>query len=420
MCICEFDHADLICISVVLPDTRISDLLKPKQSTVFYTIIIAQFCGTSVWFAGNAVLPQLQAEFGWPADGLGYLTSATQLGFILGTLTFAALGLSDKFSPAKLFFVSSVLASAFNLIALIDLSLYPLVLLSRCLTGFFLAGIYPVGMKIAADWQQEGLGHWLGALVGALVLGTAFPHGLKLLPGFVSPHILLIVISLICVVGGVLMILLVGDGPYRKKSLSFSFSGVGKLFGIQTFRSPALGYFGHMWELYAFWAFVPWIVTQYGVANGLTLRNSLWSFFIIVAGAIGCVLGGKWSSVAGSKKVAIYALISSGLCCAFSPFITYLPWIFFILYMVFWGLTVVADSPQFSTLIARNAPDQYRGSAITLSTCIGFTITIFSIQLLNYLQNIVSPQYLFLFLVPGPVLGVVAMRNAEPRSRPFS
>jgi MFS family permease len=393
--------------------------VRHKQISVFYTIVVAQFGGTSLWFAGNAVLPQLQAEFNWPAGGLGYLTSSTQLGFILGTLSFAVMGLSDRFSPAKLFLVSSVLASAFNLVALIDLAAYPLVLLSRCLTGFFLAGIYPVGMKIAADWKQEGLGQWLGALVGALVLGTAFPHGLKLLPGFVSPHVLLVVISLMAVTGGFLMIALVGDGPYRKKSASFSFSDVGKLFATQNFRSPALGYFGHMWELYAFWAFVPWIVSRYGIMNEFVPSASLWSFFIIVTGAVGCVLGGKWSSVVGSSKVATYALISSGLCCAFSPVIFYLPWVAFILYMLFWGLTVVADSPQFSTLIARSAPDQYRGSAITLSTCIGFTITIFSIQLLNYLQEIISPQYLFLFLLPGPVLGVIAM-NLAPRPTPHA
>jgi MFS family permease len=172
-------------------------------------------------------------------------------------------GLSDRFSPSRVFFLSTLAASVCNVFSLIHISSLPLMIYSRLATGFFLAGIYPIGMKIAADWKSEGLGHWLGALVGALVLGTAFPHSLKLIPGFVDPKILLMAISGLCVIGGLLVWRFVPDGPYRKKSSAFTFYALRKIFRIPLFRSPAFGYFGHMWELYTFWAFTPWIIREY-------------------------------------------------------------------------------------------------------------------------------------------------------------
>lgn len=382
-----------------------------QQKVIFYIIIIAQFCGTSLWFAGNAVLPQLQQEFAWPASSLGYLTSATQLGFIAGTLTFALLGIADRFSPSKTFFVSSLIAAASNILALLDVSSFSLVIISRCLTGFFLAGIYPIGMKIAADWKEEGLGHWLGALVGALVLGTSFPHALKVIPQFVEPNVLLSGISLLAVFGGLLLLILVPDGPFRKAGGAFSFNSIKTIFKVPPFRAPSLGYFGHMWELYAFWAFVPVIVLHYQAQHVIHTDASMLSFLIIASGGVGCVAGGMLSSRYGSASVARYALIISGLCCLVSPLIWDLSfWLFFAV-MIVWGTTVAADSPQFSALVAKNAPHQIRGSAITLVICIGFAITVVSIQLLNALQQFVPKEYLFLLLTPGPILGVVAMRT---------
>jgi MFS family permease len=385
-----------------------------QQQLVFYIIVMAQFCGTSLWFAGNAVLPQLQSAYGWPSSALGYLTSSTQLGFITGTLIFAVLGLADRFSPSKLFFISTVAASAFNLLVLINMSSYPLVLTSRCLTGIFLAGIYPVGMKIAADWQAEGLGHWLGALVGALVLGTALPHGLKLVPQFVQPAILLLAISALSLAGAIMLVVFVPDGPYRKRASGFSLAAIGKIFRNNALRSSAFGYFGHMWEVYAYWAFVPFMVMQYQQLNGQHHQPSLLSFLIIASGAAGCLAGGIWSFRIGSLRVARYALLSSGLCCLFSPLVWALPQWLFVMFMIIWGVTVAADSPQFSALVARHAPEQLRGSAITLVTCIGFSITIASIQLLTYAQHIVSLQYLFLLLLPGPVIGILSLRKKLP------
>jgi MFS family permease len=377
-----------------------------KQRFVFYTIVIAQFCGTSLWFAGNAVLPQLQLLYHWPASALAYLTSATLLGFITGTLVFAIAGVADRYSPSKVFLMSCVIGSLVNLAALTDLSSYSVVLITRLLVGFFLAGIYPVGMKIASDWKAEGLGHWLGSLVGALVAGTAFPQVLLLIPQIAKPELLLIVISVISIMGGIAVGFFVENGPFRKAASAFSTADIHRVFSDHQFKRAAFGYFGHMWELYAFWAFVPWIVSSYMEIHAIDIDPPLLSFLIIGSGAAGCIAGGRWSVKTGSARVAFYALAGSAACCLLSPFLwEFPPWLF-IFFMTFWGITVITDSPQFSALVAKNAQPQLRGTAITIVTCLGFSITIASIQLLNYFRVVFAKEFLFLLLLPGPLAGI--------------
>ena len=370
---------------------------------------MSQFCGTSLWFAGNAILPQLQNRFQWPPESLGYLTSSVQLGFIIGTLFIATSGISDRISPSKIFFSSSLLGALSNLFCLLDISSFGVVLISRLFTGFFLAGIYPIGMKIAADWREQGLGYWLGALVGALVLGTAFPHSLNLFPEAVKAETLTVIVSALAILGGLLVRIIISDGPYRKAATRFSFSDVRYAFKQGSFRSPAFGYFGHMWELYAFWAFVPWGLSLFKQLSELTFSVTLWSLIIIASGFFGCFFGGLISQKIGSKSVAAVALASSGFCCLMSPLIFNLPQEVFLAIMIFWGIMVVADSPQFSAMVAQNAQPKVRGSAITITTCIGFAITILSIQLLSFLQDKMQPQYLFFLLSPGPVVGLIAL-----------
>ena len=385
---------------------------RTTSGWVFFIIIFSQFCGTSLWFATNAILPELQSSYGWHDNALGHLTSSVQVGFILGTLLFAITGITDKQSPSKIFFVSSLIAASCNAVVLIDPSSFGLMLTSRALTGFFLAGIYPVGMKIAADWNEEGLGHWLGALVGALVLGTAFPHYLRLIPQFVDPNVLVIAVSFLAALGGLMVFFLVKDGPFRKPATHFSFSEITTVFKSSAFRAPAFGYFGHMWELYAFWAFVPWAVnfylSQYQYDG---VQPSLFSFLIIGAGGIGCLVGGRLSVQMGSKRIAQAALIASGLCCLVSPFIWSLAFNHFFAIMLFWGFMAAADSPQFSALVAANAPGSVRGSAITITICIGFAISIITIQLLAFMKSVIAPEYLFLLLAPGPIVGVLLLNR---------
>jgi len=374
------------------------------------TIIAAQFAGTSLWFAGNAVLPDLQEAYALPLSALGDMTSAVQFGFIVGTLVYAALLLADRFSPSRVFLVSALLGALFNLGVGSIASSYEGILLMRFLTGFFLAGIYPVGMKIASDWYEAGLGKALGYLVGALVLGTAFPHLLRFTAADVPWQRVLQGTSALAALGGLAIWWLVPDGPYHQRSRQFNPSVIVQVFRIPDFRAAAFGYFGHMWELYAFWAFVPVILSN-GMPELSTRSVSLYAFCIIAVGGLGCVLGGYWSMRRGSAVVAVVMLFISAVLCAISPWLFELPAPIFLALLLLWGFAVVGDSPQFSTLVARNAPPEVRGSALTIVNCLGFAITIFSIQLLKFLLLKWDAAHIYWVLVFGPLLGLWAMRR---------
>lgn len=382
-----------------------------RSKLVLPVIVISQFCCTSLWFAGNGVMNDLVEAFNLEVSAVGHLTSAVQFGFILGTLIFALLTIADRFSPSKVFFVCAIIGSLFNLATILDnQTIYSLVTIRFC-TGFFLAGIYPVGMKIAADYYNKGLGLSLGYLVGALVVGTAFPHFLKIFDTDVSWQTILTFISVIASVGGVLILLFVPNGPYRKASQKLQLGAWSENFKDKKFRAAAFGYFGHMWELYAFWAFVPLMLTTFLSDNSsLSFNVPLWSFLIIAIGGLACVTSGYLSTRYKTKRIAFMALLLSCVCCLISPLIfqassQYL----FLGFLLFWGIVVIADSPLFSTLVAQNAIPKFKGTALTMVNCIGFSITIVSIQLINYVATIWNPSYIFMLLAIGPILGLLAL-----------
>ncbi len=384
-----------------------------NQKNILLIIVIAQFCCTSLWFAGNGVMSDLVANFDLSKDALGDLTSAVQFGFISGTLSFAMLSIADRFSPSKVFFASAILGALFNLGTIWSGNTFLSLLILRFMTGYFLAGIYPVGMKIAADYFSKGLGKSLGFLVGALVLGTAFPHLLNSLGANLPWRFVLITTSALAVAGGVMIFFFVPDGPFRKPSQKIELKGFLKVFKSKPFRIAAFGYFGHMWELYAFWAFVPVMLQNFAQSNvDLQLNTAFWSFLIIGLGGLACVIGGYLSQSFGAQKVAFLALLLSGLCCLLSPFVFQSGSLLLCLgFLIFWGLVVIADSPLFSTLVAQNAIAEVKGTALTIVNCIGFSITIVSIQLINYLSDYLSPEYLFLVLVIGPAAGLLFYRS---------
>ncbi|MCB0462087.1 MAG: MFS transporter [Flavobacteriaceae bacterium] len=383
-----------------------------KQSKLILPIIVvSQFCCTSLWFAGNGVMNDFVSTFNLDASAVGHLTSAVQLGFISGTLIFALMTIADRFSPSKVFFVCALIGSLFNLATILDnQTLYSLIAIRFC-TGFFLAGIYPVGMKIAADYFDKGLGLSLGYLVGALVVGTAFPHFLKAFDTNVNWQYLIIFISVIASIGGILMLLFVPNGPYRKSGQKLQLNAWLLNFNDKNFRAAAFGYFGHMWELYAFWAFAPLILSTFLSNNStLSFNVSLWSFIVIAVGGLACVLSGYFSLLYKTKRVAFVALLLSCLCCLISPLIFQSNSEFLCLgFLMFWGIVVIADSPLFSTLVAQNAIPKLKGTALTMVNCIGFSITIISIQLLNYVATIWNPNYIFMLLAIGPFLGLIAL-----------
>lgn len=386
--------------------------MKPPKR-ILPIIVISQFCCTSLWFAGNGVMGDLVINFNLDESALGHLTSAVQFGFISGTLVFAILTIADRFSPSKVFFISALLGALCNSLMIIESNVFLSLLLLRFLTGFFLAGIYPVGMKIAADYYDKGLGKSLGFLVGALVLGTAFPHLLKDILHSISWTYVLLTTTSLAILGGLVMKLFVPDGPFRKPGKGLDFSAFSKVFKHQQFRSAAFGYFGHMWELYAFWAFVPVMLKLYVQLHPQSNLNiPILSFSIIGIGGLSCVIGGYISQYIGTKKTAFSALFLSCICCLISPFIfTVDNEILFIGFLLFWGMVVIADSPMFSTLVAQNAEAEIKGTALTIVNSIGFAITILSIQLLNSMQFVMDMKSIYLLLSIGPILGLIALKN---------
>jgi MFS family permease len=382
--------------------------MDKKPPWILPVIIFSQFAGTSLWFAGNAVLGDLQRQWSFSSHSLGYMISAVQLGFILGTLCFAFLTISDRFSPRIVFFVCSLLAACSNLLIRLAPGTLDSVLVFRFLTGFFMAGVYPVGMKIASGWYQKGLGRALGFLVGALALGAALPYLLKGANQSVPWETIILSVSVIAVLGGLSMLLLVPDGPFLLKGTKFNSRALILIFESKGVRSAAFGYFGHMWELYALLAFAPVLLTDYGAANpGASLNVPFWSFCILASGCVGCAGGGMVSGRVGSATVAFIQLAASGICCLLSPLFPYAPLTVFLALLIFWGCTAAGDSPQFSTLVARTAPPALVGSALTIVNCIGFSLTILSIQMLSSLSVSINHHYIFLFLTPGPILGLV-------------
>lgn len=354
---------------------------------ILFFIVFSQFAGTSLWFVGNAVLPELKVSLQLSQYAISHVTSAVMLGFILGTLLISFFSLADRFSPVKIFFLSAAFGAITNAsVAWLAHNAFDLFLL-RFLTGICIAGIYPIGMKIAADWYDKNLGKAMGFLLGALILGTAFPHLLRNRSFELPWKWVLYSTSLFAFLGGLLMILFVGDGPFRKKSGKFQWNAIGEIYRSKSCRQAAYGYFGHMWELYTFWGFLPIILTIYSNANGIQLNVPLFSFLIIATGSIGSILGGYLSQKKSSAFVAFLALTISGICCFISPFIFSFSTNLFLLVLFIWGITVSPDSPQFSTLVAQYAPAHLKGTALTIYNAIGFSISTISLIIMDRLYN---------------------------------
>ncbi|MEM6830246.1 MAG: MFS transporter [Bacteroidota bacterium] len=376
--------------------------MKRLSKLVF--LVFAQFAVTSIWFAGNAIYPEIQARSGFLFDISPRLTIAVQLGFIVGTLVYAVGMIPDRFSPSRVFLVSSICASLANLFILNDLSFWVL-FVSRFFVGFFLAGIYPVGMKIASDWFKKGLGNALGFLVGALVIGSAFPHYMKGNDLLVSWHDVVYFTSFLAIMGGVIVFYLVGDGPNKRPAKAFSARVFVRMFKNRMLKRAAFGYLGHMWELYAFWAFIPTIIGYFNAVNEQAINVFHWSFLVIAIGAFGCVVGGVLSRRLGSCRVAFFSMLMSATCGVISLFFFGFHPIVFLTILSIWGLSVVADSPQFSSVISDYADSAYLGSTLTIVNCLGFSLTIISIELLDQLVQHSLNWYWVLAI--GPVLGLI-------------
>lgn len=378
---------------------------------VLPVLVAAQFAGTSLWFAVNAVMPDLQRELGWPAAAVGTLTSALQLGFIAGTLVFALLAVADRHSARRVFLLCS-LAGAACTVGAWAMVREPVALAAwRAATGFFLAGIYPVGMKLASQWFPRGLGGALGLLIGALVLGSASAHGLRALGGALPWPSVMLGVAALAAAGGVLLYLLLPEPPHppQARPAHFDWHALATLWTDRRVRASVFGYFGHMWELYTVWVLVPLILATR--LDGAALSAA--AFAVLGAGAVGCVAGGWWAQRVGSARVAALQLATSGACCLAAVVMLEAPDAAFYAWLLLWGVTVSGDSPQFSALTAANAPRHAVGSVLTLANSIGFAISIVSIELHVWLvaQRGVPMAQLLPWLAIGPALGLWMLRS---------
>ncbi|MFL5338891.1 MAG: MFS transporter [Gemmataceae bacterium] len=365
-------------------------------------IVLAQFLGTSLWFSGNAAAADLARLWNLDEAQRGWLLTAVQLGFIAGTLAISLSGLADAFPASGIFAVAALLGAAANAgFALLSGNLIEAICF-RFVTGLALAGVYPLGMKLVVTWAPQQAGAALGWLVGALTLGTASPHLIRGLGTHWQWQTVVLTASAFALAGGGLVLIL-GDGPAKPKRLPPRWGAVVGVFRIPAFRSSALGYFGHMWELYAFWYLVPKLVAD--VRGG---DSSLTAFAVIAVGFVGCVVGGLVARRRGSRPVAAVALAASGVCCVLFPFLGPFPVRARLALLLVWGVAVVADSPQFSALSAKACPAEAVGAALAVQNGIGFLITVFAIQLTAWQWPNLGVQTVWL-LAPGPALGLLGL-----------
>ena len=374
-------------------------------------IAFCEVAALAVWFSASAVVPALTAEIALPALNASLFTSAVQAGFVMGTLISATIGLADRYDPRRVFFASCCVAAAANGAILLFDPASGMVIAMRFVTGACMAGVYPVGMKLVTTWAKGDMGFMVGILVGALTLGSASPHLFNALGG-IDWRFTIGITSVSALLAGI-AILFAGIGPNVGKAPPFNPRLALRAWTDKPVRLANLGYLGHMWELYAMWA---WIGVFFYASFGLVMAPdqaavsaALATFATVAAGAIGCVLGGLIADRLGRTAFTSVMMAISGTCAAGVGFLYGGPPALLIAVCLVWGFTIVADSAQFSASTAELSDPSLVGTMLTVQTSMGFLLTLATIHLVPHLVDAVGWQYAFAFLAPGPALGIWAM-----------
>ena len=385
----------------------------PARWRTLTLLATAELLGMSLWFSASSVAPQLQARWDLSAGQVGLLTTLVQFGFVAGTATSALLNLADIIPARRLFAVSALLGALSNA-ALVWAPGFGGALVSRFAVGFFLAGVYPPAMKMAATWFRSGRGLAIGTVVGALTAGKAVPYLLEG-SGQLSLSGAILIPSGAALMAGVLVALMYHDGPYAFPTRPFSWRMVADVIRVPELRRITGGYFGHMWELYALWTWIPgFLAASFAADSGPKATHghaALWSSAVIGIGALGAIAGGWAADRVGRPRVVRLALLGSGACALASPWLFGAPRWLLLAVCLFWGIAVIADSAQFSALVTEAAPPHAVGTALTLQTSLGFLLTIGSIQLVPRLAATWGWRWAMVTLTIGPLLGLLSTRR---------
>ena len=357
----------------------------------------------TTWFSASAVIPQLREEWNLSDTGAAWLTIAVQLGFVVGALVSSVFNVADLVAPRIVILAGSLGAASANVLLVLVASAAAAVPL-RLATGFFLAGVYPPALKLMSTWFRKGRGTALGILVGALTLGSAAPHLVNGLGGL-DWHLVVYATSALTAAGGLLAGFAVPEGPFPFPRAIFAPRQVRRVFANRGVRLASLGYFGHMWELYAMWA---WFLVFFSTVD--PGRGAAYATFAVIGiGALGCWAGGLLGDRFGRAETTAAMMAASGLCSLGIGLLLGAPTWLLLLVALVWGFTVVADSAQFSTLVTEHADQAYVGTAVTLQLAVGFTLTVATIWVVPVFEDAVGWRWAFAFLAPGPALGVLAM-----------